>query len=79
MHVVFVAAVPTGDQQGPAEAEHVLAASPMMQVEGFLMALTNSNKDGRVVVHRQGAHGGGWFSRLIAVILRLRSYVDQKP
>ena len=59
MHVVFVAAVPTGDQQGPAEAEHVLAASPMMQVEGFLMALTNSNKDGRVVVHRQGAHGGG--------------------
>uniref|UniRef100_A0A8C5AEB4 DEAD/H (Asp-Glu-Ala-Asp/His) box helicase 11 n=1 Tax=Gadus morhua TaxID=8049 RepID=A0A8C5AEB4_GADMO len=46
--------VPTGDQQGPAEAEHVLAASPMMQVEGFLMALTNSNKDGRVVVHRQG-------------------------
>uniref|UniRef100_A0A8C5ALP8 DEAD/H (Asp-Glu-Ala-Asp/His) box helicase 11 n=1 Tax=Gadus morhua TaxID=8049 RepID=A0A8C5ALP8_GADMO len=39
-------------------AGHVLAASPMMQVEGFLMALTNSNKDGRVVVHRQGAHGG---------------------
>ncbi|XP_059916105.1 ATP-dependent DNA helicase DDX11 isoform X2 [Gadus macrocephalus] len=46
--------VPTGDQQGPAEAERVLAVSPMMQVEGFLMALTNSNKDGRVVVHRQG-------------------------
>ncbi|CAL8296622.1 unnamed protein product, partial [Boreogadus saida] len=46
--------VPPGDQQGPAEADRVLAASPMMQVEGFLMALTNSNKDGRVVVHRQG-------------------------
>ncbi|TMS06030.1 ATP-dependent DNA helicase DDX11 [Larimichthys crocea] len=26
----------------------------MMQVEGFFMALTNSNTDGRVVVHRQG-------------------------
>ncbi|CAL8376134.1 unnamed protein product [Arctogadus glacialis] len=46
--------VPPGDQQGAAEAERELAASPMMQVEGFLMALTNSNKDGRVVVRRQG-------------------------
>uniref|UniRef100_A0A8C9X399 DEAD/H (Asp-Glu-Ala-Asp/His) box helicase 11 n=1 Tax=Sander lucioperca TaxID=283035 RepID=A0A8C9X399_SANLU len=41
------------DQQG-SEAEKVLSASPMMQVEGFFMALTNSNSDGRVVVHRQG-------------------------
>uniref|UniRef100_A0AAX7TZC8 Helicase ATP-binding domain-containing protein n=1 Tax=Astatotilapia calliptera TaxID=8154 RepID=A0AAX7TZC8_ASTCA len=35
--------------------EKVLSASPMMQVEGFFMALTNSNTDGRVVVHKQGA------------------------
>uniref|UniRef100_A0A8C4IHQ1 DEAD/H (Asp-Glu-Ala-Asp/His) box helicase 11 n=1 Tax=Dicentrarchus labrax TaxID=13489 RepID=A0A8C4IHQ1_DICLA len=41
------------DQQGSAEEEKVLSASPMMQVEGFFMALTNSNTDGRVVVHRQ--------------------------
>ncbi|KAI4824927.1 hypothetical protein KUCAC02_020640 [Chaenocephalus aceratus] len=41
------------DQQG-SEAEKVLSASPMMQVEGFFMALTNSNTDGRVVVQRQG-------------------------
>uniref|UniRef100_UPI0037E969B7 ATP-dependent DNA helicase DDX11 isoform X2 n=1 Tax=Semicossyphus pulcher TaxID=241346 RepID=UPI0037E969B7 len=43
------------DQQGSVEAEKVLSASPMMQVEGFFMALTNSNTDGRVVVHKQGA------------------------
>ncbi|XP_060891263.1 ATP-dependent DNA helicase DDX11 isoform X1 [Labrus mixtus] len=47
--------VPSADQQGSAEAEKVLSASPMMQVEGFFMALTNSNTDGRVVVQRQGA------------------------
>ncbi|XP_039664498.1 ATP-dependent DNA helicase DDX11 [Perca fluviatilis] len=45
--------VSSADQQG-SEAEKVLSASPMMQVEGFFMALTNSNTDGRVVVHRQG-------------------------
>ncbi|KAG7279217.1 hypothetical protein CRUP_013609 [Coryphaenoides rupestris] len=48
------AAVPASGQQGSAEAERVLSSSPMMQVEGFLMALTNSNTDGRVVVRRQG-------------------------
>ncbi|XP_046889666.1 ATP-dependent DNA helicase DDX11 isoform X2 [Hypomesus transpacificus] len=42
------------NQQGPPEGERVLSASPMMQVEGFLMALTNSNADGRVVVQTQG-------------------------
>lgn len=47
-------AVSSADQQGSTEAEKVLSASPMMQVEGFFMALTNSNTDGRVVVHRQG-------------------------
>ncbi|XP_028441239.1 ATP-dependent DNA helicase DDX11 isoform X2 [Perca flavescens] len=45
--------VSSAGQQG-SEAEKVLSASPMMQVEGFFMALTNSNTDGRVVVHRQG-------------------------
>uniref|UniRef100_A0A8C2WE63 DEAD/H (Asp-Glu-Ala-Asp/His) box helicase 11 n=1 Tax=Cyclopterus lumpus TaxID=8103 RepID=A0A8C2WE63_CYCLU len=34
--------------------EKVLSASPMMQVEVFFMALTNSNTDGRVLAHRQG-------------------------
>uniref|UniRef100_A0A667YSY2 ATP-dependent DNA helicase DDX11 n=1 Tax=Myripristis murdjan TaxID=586833 RepID=A0A667YSY2_9TELE len=43
------------DQKGSAELEKVVSASPMMHVEGFLMALTNSNTDGRVVVHRQGS------------------------
>ncbi|XP_035521477.1 ATP-dependent DNA helicase DDX11 [Morone saxatilis] len=47
------APVSSADQQGSAEEEKVLSASPMMQVEGFFMALTNSNTDGRVVVHRQ--------------------------
>lgn len=42
-------------QQGAAE-ERELAASPMMQVEGFFMALTNANTDGRVVLHTQGTH-----------------------
>lgn len=46
--------MPASDQQGSAEAEKALSASPMMQVEGFFMALTSSNTDGRVVVHRQG-------------------------
>uniref|UniRef100_A0A667ZDY7 ATP-dependent DNA helicase DDX11 n=1 Tax=Myripristis murdjan TaxID=586833 RepID=A0A667ZDY7_9TELE len=45
----------TPDQKGSAELEKVVSASPMMHVEGFLMALTNSNTDGRVVVHRQGS------------------------
>ncbi|XP_029289407.1 ATP-dependent DNA helicase DDX11 isoform X1 [Cottoperca gobio] len=47
------APVSSADQQ-ESEAEKVLSASPMMQVEGFFMALTNSNTDGRVAVHRQG-------------------------
>ncbi|XP_064417126.1 ATP-dependent DNA helicase DDX11 isoform X2 [Latimeria chalumnae] len=33
-------------------------ASPMMQVEGFLFALTNANKDGRIVITRQGRLAG---------------------
>ncbi|XP_049580009.1 ATP-dependent DNA helicase DDX11 [Syngnathus scovelli] len=45
------APVSTNVQQGSLET---LAASPMMQVESFFMALTNSNADGRVVIHKQG-------------------------
>ncbi|RVE71906.1 hypothetical protein OJAV_G00056400 [Oryzias javanicus] len=48
------ASVPQPDQQESAEAEKVLSASPMMQIEGFFLALTNTNTDGRVVVHREG-------------------------
>uniref|UniRef100_A0A3B3WIL4 Helicase ATP-binding domain-containing protein n=1 Tax=Poecilia mexicana TaxID=48701 RepID=A0A3B3WIL4_9TELE len=47
-------AVPSTDQQGASEADKVLSASPMMQVEGFFLALTNSNTDGRVVLQKQG-------------------------
>ncbi|TNN00895.1 hypothetical protein fugu_012141 [Takifugu bimaculatus] len=47
------APVSAADQQGSLEAEKALAASPMMQVEGFFMALTSSNTDGRVVVNNQ--------------------------
>lgn len=52
--LALMVAVPAADQQGSVEAEKVLSASPMMQVEGFFMALTSSNTDGRVVVHKQG-------------------------
>uniref|UniRef100_A0A3Q3W8M1 Helicase ATP-binding domain-containing protein n=1 Tax=Mola mola TaxID=94237 RepID=A0A3Q3W8M1_MOLML len=44
----------SAEQQGSVEADKVLSASPMMQVEGFFMALTSSNADGRVVMRRQG-------------------------
>lgn len=53
--ILVLCAVPAADQQESVETEKVLSASPMMQVEGFFMALTNSNTDGRVVVHKQGA------------------------
>ncbi|KAG7522150.1 ATP-dependent DNA helicase DDX11 [Solea senegalensis] len=46
--------VSSSDQQGSVETEKALSASPMMQVEAFFVALTNSNTDGRVVLHRQG-------------------------
>uniref|UniRef100_A0A8C7GCA8 ATP-dependent DNA helicase DDX11 n=1 Tax=Oncorhynchus kisutch TaxID=8019 RepID=A0A8C7GCA8_ONCKI len=51
-------------QQGAAE-DRELAASPMMQVEGFFMALTNANTDGRVVLHTQGTHTHTNFSFLL--------------
>uniref|UniRef100_A0A8C3XSW9 ATP-dependent DNA helicase DDX11 n=1 Tax=Chelydra serpentina TaxID=8475 RepID=A0A8C3XSW9_CHESE len=40
----------------PVEAEdgQPKMASPLMQIEGFLSALTNANQDGRVILNRQG-------------------------
>ncbi len=29
-------------------------SSPLMHIEGFLEALTNTNKDGRIVINKQG-------------------------
>uniref|UniRef100_A0A8D2N782 DEAD/H-box helicase 11 n=1 Tax=Zonotrichia albicollis TaxID=44394 RepID=A0A8D2N782_ZONAL len=43
------------DKEG--EFRHPLllrAASPLMQIEGFLSALTNANQDGRVILNKQG-------------------------
>ncbi|NXF17795.1 DDX11 helicase, partial [Rhodinocichla rosea] len=49
------------DKEGdpPVEAEHdqLRTASPLMQIEGFLSALTNANQDGRVILNRQGTVG----------------------
>uniref|UniRef100_A0A8C3Y1H4 DEAD/H-box helicase 11 n=1 Tax=Catharus ustulatus TaxID=91951 RepID=A0A8C3Y1H4_CATUS len=46
-------------QSPPVEAEHdqLRTASPLMQIEGFLSALTNANQDGRVIFNRQGTVG----------------------
>uniref|UniRef100_A0A7N8Y6B8 DEAD/H (Asp-Glu-Ala-Asp/His) box helicase 11 n=1 Tax=Mastacembelus armatus TaxID=205130 RepID=A0A7N8Y6B8_9TELE len=44
----------TLQSNGSVETEKVLSASPMMQVEGFFMALTTSNTDGRVLLHKEG-------------------------
>ncbi|XP_007892840.1 ATP-dependent DNA helicase DDX11 [Callorhinchus milii] len=45
----------TPQTQGEAmENEQPAMASPMMKVEGFIFALTNANKDGRVLIQRQG-------------------------
>ncbi|XP_074862527.1 ATP-dependent DNA helicase DDX11 isoform X2 [Carettochelys insculpta] len=40
----------------PVETEdgQLKMASPLMQIEGFLSALTNANQDGRVILNRQG-------------------------
>ncbi|NXT63287.1 DDX11 helicase, partial [Chaetops frenatus] len=49
------------DKEGdpPVEAEHdqLRTASPLMQIEGFLSALTNANQDGRVILNKQGTVG----------------------
>ncbi|XP_039564031.1 ATP-dependent DNA helicase DDX11 isoform X2 [Passer montanus] len=46
-------------QSSPVQAEHeqLRTASPLMQIEGFLSALTNANQDGRVILNRQGTVG----------------------
>ncbi|NWQ63610.1 DDX11 helicase, partial [Neopipo cinnamomea] len=46
-----------GDPPVEAENDQLRAASPLMQVEGFLSALTNANQDGRVILNRQGTVG----------------------
>ncbi|CAL9695345.1 unnamed protein product [Knipowitschia caucasica] len=50
----FAQTVMLSKQQGAAESDTVLSSSPMMQLEGFFMSLTNCNTDGRVVLHRHG-------------------------
>ncbi|KAM9579659.1 ATP-dependent DNA helicase DDX11 isoform 2-T2 [Guaruba guarouba] len=39
------------------ERDQIQTASPLMQIEGFLSALTNTNQDGRVIINRQGTVG----------------------
>ncbi|NXM02989.1 DDX11 helicase, partial [Tyrannus savana] len=46
-----------GDPPVEAENDQLRAASPLMQIEGFLSALTNANQDGRVILNRQGTVG----------------------
>ncbi|NWS97396.1 DDX11 helicase, partial [Mionectes macconnelli] len=46
-----------GDPPVEAENDQHRAASPLMQIEGFLSALTNANQDGRVILNRQGTVG----------------------
>ncbi|NXD90723.1 DDX11 helicase, partial [Chaetorhynchus papuensis] len=46
-----------GDPPVEAEHDHLRTASPLMQIEGFLSALTNANQDGRVILNRQGTVG----------------------
>lgn len=53
LHSNHTAVLPS-EQQGSPESDKALSTSPMMQVEGFFMALTNSNADGRVVLHKHG-------------------------
>ncbi|NXU43716.1 DDX11 helicase, partial [Drymodes brunneopygia] len=57
----FLLTLQQGSDKGdpPMEAEHdqLRTASPLMQIEGFLSALTNANQDGRVILNRQGTVG----------------------
>ncbi|NWZ64301.1 DDX11 helicase, partial [Acrocephalus arundinaceus] len=57
----FLLTLQGSDKEGdaPMEAEHdqLRIASPLMQIEGFLSALTNANQDGRVILNRQGTVG----------------------
>ncbi|XP_032893656.1 ATP-dependent DNA helicase DDX11 [Amblyraja radiata] len=42
------------EQEEAVDKEQPMMASPMMHIEGFIFALTSANKDGRVVIQRQG-------------------------
>lgn len=53
------AGVPQSHPPVEAESEQLRAASPLMQIEGFLSALTNANQDGRVILNRQGTGKDG--------------------
>ncbi|NWR35251.1 DDX11 helicase, partial [Tachuris rubrigastra] len=46
-----------GDPPVEAENDQLRAASPLMQIEGFLSALTSANQDGRVILNQQGTVG----------------------
>ncbi|NXA38787.1 DDX11 helicase, partial [Eudromia elegans] len=46
-----------GDLPVEAESDQLRSASPLMQIEGFLWALTNANQDGRVILNKQGTVG----------------------
>ena len=56
--------------QQRAVADRPSIASPMMLVESFLFALTNSNKDGRVVMDKQGD-----FQICTNVYTRMHTYI----
>jgi hypothetical protein len=43
----FAGAESTEDREG------ITLSSPLMHIEGFLEALTNANKDGRIVINKQ--------------------------
>lgn len=65
------------------EAEHdqLRTASPLMQIEGFLSALTNANQDGRVILNRQGTGKGelgrGGMSHNQGASLALREEIEE--
>ena len=50
--------LPTGEKSAcetlvSAEDLLIVLSSPLMLIEGFLEALTNANKDGRIVINKQ--------------------------
>ena len=52
---LFIVIKATNDKPEEASADNFTRlSSPLMQIESFLEALTNANKDGRIVVHKKG-------------------------
>ncbi|XP_068133761.1 ATP-dependent DNA helicase DDX11 isoform X2 [Hyperolius riggenbachi] len=43
-----------GAPEDGGESSNTRSASPLMQIEGFLSALTNTNQDGRIIIQLQG-------------------------